>query len=167
MWSRPGRKTHSDRPGEDEAQKALRPLGPTDEAIKPQAPDRSTNGERSTPNVSRVSSGRGDQPQPLNGVRRQKGLSLQPPNVPGGRRAYHSNPPDEAEDEGLITPSIRPMLPAKGFITPHRQHPSWATFSVQPGLEGKTPRFLGRETLEKPETASIITAADTRWKGLT
>ena len=68
------------------------------------------------------------------GARREKGLSLQPPNVPGGRRAYHSNPPNEAEDEGLITPSIRPTLPAKGLVTPHQQHPSWATFSVQPGL---------------------------------
>ena len=86
------------------------------------------------------------------GVQREKGLSLQPPDVGRERRAYHS--------------VHRPVLLAKGLITPHRQHPSWATCSVQPGLEGKTPRFLGRETLEKPETASIITATDTRWKGL-
>ena len=135
MFSRPGRKTHSDRPGEDEAQKALRPLGPTDEAIKLHPPDRSTNGgsDQLQPSAG-CPAAEAIKPQPLNGVRRQKGLSLQPLNVPGGRRAYHSNPPNEAEDEGLITPSIRPTLPAKGLVTPHQQHPSWATFSVQPGL---------------------------------
>ena len=153
MFSRPGRQTHSDRPGEDEAQEALRP--------------RVQRQKRSTPTAKLVSSGRSDQPRPSDecpateainsnrqtGVQREKGLSLQPPDVGRERRAYHS--------------VHRPVLLAKGLITPHRQHPSWATCSVHPGLEGRTPRFLGRETLEKPETASIITATGTRWKGLT
>ena len=117
------------------------PRCPTDEAINPNRQTSAQRKKRSTPTVRRVPSGRSDQPQPLNGARREKGLSLQPPNVPGGRRAYHSTSPDEADDEGLITPSIRPMLPAKGFVTPHRQHPSWATFSVQPGLREQPPGF--------------------------
>ena len=75
---------------------------------------------RRTP--SPVSSGRSDQLQPPNrcpageainsnrrtGVQRKKGLSLQPPDVSRGRRAYHSNPLDEAANEGLITPSTGP-----------------------------------------------------------
>ena len=149
MFSRPGRKTHSDRPGEGEAQKALRPRSPTEGAIKlrpsdwcptegaiklrpsdwcPAAEAINPNRQDWCPAAEAINSNR------QTGVQRQKGLSLQPPNVPGGRRAYHSNPPNEAEDEGLITPSIRPTLPAKGLVTPHQQHPSWATFSVQPGL---------------------------------
>ena len=49
MSNRPERKTHSDRLAEDEAQVALRPLGPANEAINP---DRQTNArcaKRSTP----------------------------------------------------------------------------------------------------------------------
>ena len=195
MFSRSGRKTHSDRPGEDEAQEALRPESngrsdqtPTVRLVsngrsdQPQPPKLVSSGRSDqTPTVRLVSSGRSDQPQPpklvssgrsdqtptvrlvssgrrayhsnrQTGVQREKGLSLQPPDVGRERRAYHS--------------VHRPVLLAKGLITPHRQHPSWATCSVYPGLEGRTPRFLGRETLEKPETASIITATDTRWKGL-
>ena len=180
MFSRSGRKTHSDRPGEDEAQEALRPRvqrqkrsnsdrqtgvqrsdqpRPSDECPATEAinPDRQTNAQRlkrSTPTARLVSSGRrAYHSNRQTGVQREKGLSLQPPDVGRERRAYHS--------------VHRPVLLAKGLITPHRQHPSWATCSVHPGLEGRTPRFLGRETLEKPETASIITATDTRWKGLT
>ena len=161
MSSRPGRKTHSDRPGEDEAQNTLRPLGPKDEAIRPHPPDRSTNGgainshrqpgvqrpRRSTPAAERCPTAEGLVTPTAERVQGEKDLSLQPTGRGRGRRAYHSN--------------HRPALPAKGFITPHRQHPSWATFVVQPGLEGNAPRFLGRETLEKPETASIITASKT------
>ena len=121
---------------------------PATEAINP---DRQTNAQRlkrSTPTARLVSSGRrAYHSNRQTGVQREKGLSLQPPDVGRERRAYHS--------------VHRPVLLAKGLITPHRQHPSWATCSVHPGLEGRTPRFLGRETLEKPETASIITATDT------
>ena len=73
--------TNLDHGVETEAQKALRPRCPAGEAI---------NSNRQT------------------GVQRKKGLSLQPPDVSRGRRAYHSNPLDEAANEGLITPSIGP-----------------------------------------------------------
>ena len=73
--------TNLDHGVENEAQRALRPRCPAGEAI---------NSNRQT------------------GVQRKKGLSLQPPDVSRGRRAYHSNPLDEAANEGLITPSIGP-----------------------------------------------------------
>ena len=126
---------------------------PAAEAINPNRQTGVQRQKRTTPTVRLVSSGRrAYHSNRQTGVQREKGLSLQPPDVGRERRAYHS--------------VHRPVLLAKGLITPHRQHPSWATCSVHPGLEGRTPRFLGRETLEKPETASIITATDTRWKGL-
>lgn len=58
-----------------------------------------------------------------------------------GRRALHSNPLDWAEEEGLNHSNHRPVLRAEGFITPHWQLPSWATFSVHPGLRERPPGF--------------------------
>ncbi len=111
-----GAKTHSDRPGEDEAQKALRPRRPAekrsnsispdgcptegainpdrktrcpaDEAIKLQPPDRCPAGEGLiTPTAERA--------------RWEKGLSLQPTERGRGRRAYHSVDSANAACEGL------------------------------------------------------------------
>ena len=45
MWNRPGRKTHSDRLGEDETQDAVRPRCPADEAINPNRKTRCPAGE--------------------------------------------------------------------------------------------------------------------------
>ena len=95
-----------------------------------------------------------------------KGLSLQPPSVPRGRRTYHSKPLDEAEDEGLDHSVDSANAACEGLITPH---PAASLVGRLFGLtraEGRTPRFLWRETLEKPETASIITAPDPRLEGL-
>ena len=111
-----------------------------------------------------MSSGRSDQLQPPN-VSSGRSDQLQPPDVSRGRRAYHSNPLDEAANEGL---SLRPSARAacEGL-----NHSAAAAFPRGPpfGLtraEGLTSRFLGRETLEKPETASIITAPETRMEAL-
>ncbi len=150
MFSRSGRKTHSDRPGEDEAQEALRPRSPTAEAIKLRPSDWCPAAEAINPNRQNwCPTAEAIKLRPSDWCPAGEGLITPTARlVSSGRRAYHSNrqtgvqrekglslqPPDEAEDEGLITPSIRPVLLAKGLITPHRQHPSWATFSVQPGL---------------------------------
>ena len=53
MLNRPGRKTHSDRLGEDEAQKALHPQSPAGEAINSSSPDGCPAGEGLTSNSSR------------------------------------------------------------------------------------------------------------------
>ena len=87
-------------------------------------------------------------------------------------RSDQLQPPDWCPaGEGLITPtagrgprtkglSLRPSARAacEGLNHSASAASLLGDLSVQPGLEGKTPRFLGRETLEKPETASIITA---------
>ena len=138
MEKRSERVAHSDQGIEDQAQDALRPRCPAEEAI---------NSNRRT-----VSSGRSDQLQPLNGARREKGLSLQPPDVDRRRRAYHSVDSVRAACEGLITPQ--------------RQHSLVGRLFGLTRAEGLTSRFLGRETLEKPETASIITAPETRMEAL-
>ena len=99
--------TYLDHGVENEAQKALRPRCPAGEAI---------NSNRQT------------------SVQRKKGLSLQPPDVSRGRRAYHSNPLDEAANEGLDHSVHRPVLRAKGLITSHWQHSLVGDLAVQPGL---------------------------------
>ena len=55
MLNRPGRKTHSDRLGEDEAQKALHPQSPAGEAINSNSPDgaRREKDLRQTPTAGR------------------------------------------------------------------------------------------------------------------
>ena len=53
MLNRPGRKTHSDRLGEDEAQKALHPQSPAGEAINSSSPDGCPTGEGLTSNSNR------------------------------------------------------------------------------------------------------------------
>ena len=53
MLNRSGRKTHSDRLGEDEAQKALHPQSPAGEAINSNSPDGCPAGEGLTSNSNR------------------------------------------------------------------------------------------------------------------
>ena len=102
MRSRSGRQTHSDRPSEDEAQGALRPMCPAEGAINPNRQTSARRKERSTPSAGRVSSDRSNQLQ----------LAGQ---VSSGRRTnVKLQPPDWTEDEGpASTPSFRPALPAK------------------------------------------------------
>ncbi len=113
-----------------------------------------------------VSSGRSDQLQPLNRCPAEEGLI-----TPTAERC--------PAGEGLITPtagrgpktkglSLRRYVRAacEGLITPQRQHSLVGRLFGLTRAEGLTSRFLGRETLEKPETASIITAAETRMEAL-
>ena len=84
-------------------------LSPTDEAINPNRQTGSQRKERSTPTGRRVSSGRSDQLQSLNGCPTGGGLITPTAGLDRGRRAKS-------------TPSFRSALPAKGLITPLRQH---------------------------------------------
>ena len=61
------------------------------------------------------------------GVQRKKGLSLQPTGRGRERRAYHS--------------VHRPVLRAKGLITPHWQHSLVGDLAVQPGMRDCPPGF--------------------------
>ena len=90
----------------DEAQDALRPRCPAEEAI---------NSNRRT------------------GVQREKGLSLQPLNGARQKKGLSLQPPDEAANEGLNHSVHRPALRAKGLSLRIGSVPSWATFRCNPG----------------------------------
>ena len=125
--------TNLDHGVENEARKALRPRCPAGEAI---------DSNRQT------------------GVQRKKGLSLQPPDV------CRTCP----EGEGLITPThwTRPrtkglsLRPSARAACEGLDHSALAAFPRgrpcgTTRAEGLTPRFLGRETLEKPDNDLSIT----------
>ena len=58
------------------------------------------------------------------------------------------------------------MLPAEDLNTPRRQRSLVGRYlSVRTRAEGGTPRFLWRETLEKPDNAIIIDPPDGLMKG--
>ena len=103
MRSRPGRKTHSDRPVENEAQRAVRPSCPAEEAINSDRQTSAQRVKRSTPSARPVSSGR------------RTNVKLQPP--------------DWAEDEGPgSTPSFRPRAACRELCQIRFSSiPSWAT----------------------------------------
>ena len=122
--------TYLDHGVETEAQRALRPRCPAGK-------------KRSTPTARRVSS---------------------------GRRAYHSNRRTCPEGEGLITPThwTRPrtkglsLRPSARAACEGLNHFALAAFPRgrpcgTTRAEGLTPRFLGRETLEKPDNDLSIT----------
>ena len=113
--------THSDRLVEDEAQNALRPLGPAEGAINPNRQTGARRMKRSTPLAGRVFSGR--------------------------RTNVNSNPPDWTEDEGAVsTPSIRPVLLAESYV-----ESAVAAFPLgrSPCNRDHAPRFLWSETVAK------------------
>ena len=113
------RQAHSDQGVEDEAQGALRPRCPAGEAIN--------SNRRTCPAGEAINSNR------RTGVQRKKGLSLQPPDVSRGRRAYHSNPLDEAANEGLITPSIGPCCLRRAYHSAAAAFPRGPPFRSDPG----------------------------------
>ena len=99
--------------------------------------------------------------------------------VPGGRRAYHSNRRTCPGGEGLVTPTLwtgprkkdLSLQPSASAACEGLGHSALAASLVgdlfgASRAEGTTPRFLGRETLEKPDNASIITSSATARKGL-
>ncbi len=100
MRSRSKRQTHFDQLAEDGAQGALCPWRPAGEAIHSNRRTIAQRKERSTPTVRRVSSGRSDQLQSLNGCPTGEGLITPTAGLDRGRRAKS-------------TPSFRSALPAK------------------------------------------------------
>ena len=58
------------------------------------------------------------------------------------------------------------MLPAEDLNTPRQQHSLVGRYlSVRTRAEGGTPRFLWRETLEKPDNAVIIDPPESQLEG--
>ena len=105
-----------------------------------------------------------DQLRTAEGARRERDLNTPATGLPNGRRAYHSNPLDWTGDEGLNQLRlIRSALLAESLRQIRSGSvPSWGLsgeriiLTVRPGLEGGAPRFLWRETLEKPDNHSIV-----------
>ena len=116
MFSRPGRKTHSDRPGEDEAQKALRPESNGRSDQTPTARLVSSGRSDQTPTARLVSNGRSDQTPTARLV--SSGRSDQTPTVRlvSSGRSDQLQPPDWCPAaEGLITPTAERARWEKGL----------------------------------------------------
>ena len=103
-------------------------------------------------------------------VQREKRSTPTAGRVSNGRRAYHSNRRTCPEGEGLITPTrwTRPrtkglsLRPSARAACEGLNHFALAAFPRgrpcgTTRAEGLTPRFLGRETLEKPDNDLSIT----------
>ena len=79
------------------------------------------------------------------GIQRKKGLSLQPPDSAAGKGLNHST---------------LAAVPSWATIGRARLNPSGLSRA-----KGRTPRFLGRETLEKPDNDLSITPHFAVYKG--
>ena len=129
MLNRPGRKTHSDRLGEDEAQKALHPQSPAGEAINHSRQTSVQQEKRSTPTTGRV-------------PEREKDLR-QTPTAGRGPRTKDLRQ----------TSSFRPVLLAESYVkSAAAAVPSWETFQRANHPSGRTratgiapPGFYGRK----------------------
>ena len=134
MRSRSKRQTHFDRLVEDGAQRAVRPSCPASEAI----------------NLNRQT-----------GVQREKGLSLQPPDVDRGRRTgVNSVVSIRAACEGPTSTPLRQhsLVGDRG----RANHPL-----VRPVQQGsRTQGFYGRKPWKKPNSAVIIAAPSPAKEGL-
>ena len=147
-----GAKTHSDRPVENEAQRAVRPSCPAEEAINSDRQTSAQRVKRSTPSARPVSSDRSDQ------LRRAGRVSS------GRRTNVNSNRRTWTEDEGPgSTPSFRSALPAKD----QRQLrfssiPSWATggeriiLRSDPCNRDHAPRVSMVGNLGKSQTVRLV-----------
>ena len=89
------------------------------------------------------------------GVQRKKRSTPTAEQVSSGRRAYHSNRRTRPRTKGLITPSIGPRCVRRAYHSALAAFPRGRPFGAT-RAEGLTPRFLGRETLEKPDNGFII-----------
>ena len=139
MSNRSGRKTHSDRLGEDEAQKTLHPQSPAGEAINSNSPDGARREKRSTPIAGRVPSGR------------RTYVKLQPPDVDRGRRTY------------VKLRRFGPCCLRRATSNPQRQHSlvsdrmeSESSLRSDPGNRDRAPRFLWSETLVESQTVQPL-----------
>ncbi len=125
-------------------QRAVRPFGPTDEAINSDRQAGVQRRSRSTPAAERVTGGEGLIHSNRRTCPGEKDLTLQP--------LY------EAEDEGLVHSVDSASAACEGLRHSASAASLLGDLTSSPGFEGTAPRFLGRETLEKPETASNVTA---------
>ena len=87
--------------------------------------------------------------RPLNGARREKDLTLQPPDWTG--------------EEGLEHSNHRPVLLAESYVRSAAAafplgdlRESESSLRSDPGNRDRAPSFLWRETLEKPDNDSIV-----------
>ena len=95
---------------------------------------------------------RRDQPRPPNGVQREKGLTLQPP--------------DRTEEEGLEHSNHRPMLLAESYVKSAAAALPQGRLNVQPGSREGPPGFYGGKRWKSLTTQSLSTRQPTEWKGL-
>ena len=166
MSNRPERQTPSDRLAEDEAQgyvpgvrprerstPTVRPGCPAGEAINSNPPDGcSTAGGISSDHQAGCPAEEGLITPTAGRVQGEKGFTLQPSGLGRGRRAKSLQPSARAACGGLCHSALAASLVGDLFGASR--------------AEGTTPRFLGRETLEKPDNASIISASATARQGL-
>ena len=128
MLNRSGRKTHSDRLGEDEAQKALHPQSPAGEAINFSRQTGVQREKRSTPAARTVSSGRSDQLQPPDWCPAGEGL-ITPTAGRGPRtKGLSLRPSARAACEGLNHSALAAV-------------PLGRPFRCNPGLRERPPGF--------------------------
>ena len=107
--------------------------------------------KRSTPTAEQVSSGRSDQLQPPDGCPAEEGLITPTHWTRPRTKGLSLRPSARAACEGLNHFALAAFP---------RGRPCGTTRA-----EGLTPRFLGRETLEKPDNDLSITPPSTRWQG--
>ncbi len=145
------RQTHSDRPTENEAQGALRPSCPTDEAINPNRQTGSQRQERSTPTGRRMSSDVSDQLQSPDGCPAGEGLITPTAGLDRGRRTS-------------VNSVVSARAASCGELGQVRfgSIPSWATGGERiilrscPCDRDRAPRFLWSETLVKSLTVQSL-----------
>ena len=84
---------------------------------------------------------------------------------PAGEGLKHSNRRTGPRKKDLNTPTIGPALLAESYVkSAAAALPLGPTSRYDPGLRD-APRFLGRETLEKPDNGTIINRSDDRMEG--
>ena len=139
MLNRPGRKTHSDRLGEDEAQKALHPQSPAGEAINHSRQTSVQREKRSTPTTGRCPTSEG-------------------PTSNSNRRTW-------TEDEGPTSNSVVSARAACGELRQIRSGSSSlvgdlpeseSSVRSDPGNKDRAPRFLWSETLVESQTVQTL-----------
>ena len=128
-------------------------------------------------NEAPLNSPRGRSVQLARWPERSTGVQQPEPTPPAGRVSngrgtnVKPRPPDWTEDEGLKH-SVASARAACGEQSRIRSGslPSWATvgksessLGSSPGNRDHAPRFLWRETLEKPDNATIITGLKPGW----
>ena len=143
------RRTPTDwwRPG---AQGALRPSCPADEAINPKRRTIAQRKERSTPTVRRVSSGRSDQLQSLNGCPTGEGLNH-------SDRRTGPRTKDQRQLRRLCPHCLRRAYHSASAAFPRGRPGESESSSGRTRATGIThPGFYGRKPWKKPNSAVII-----------